>query len=339
MVGSAVAIAVSCVLSVVPAANAVDRPAGSPAEAASALAPPGITAIPARTLDGRKVDSAAAAQRAANYWTPERMRSATPAEVPQVTSQQRAGRQARPGSPGSKPMVLDKQGARTLAAATREAGGGLHAATTVSAIGKVFFVDPTLGNRQRYCSGSLLLSYKSKLLLTAGHCVFHDGVPMLQVTFAPDYPGNQTRFAVTYAVMPTRWAPDGVSGYDYSISVLAEPIGLTYGGNPLVYNAPTSGLLVDAFGFPGGADGTFLMLCTGFTGGQALHQVGLPGCTPNVLGEGASGGPWVVQSNGVEGYVNGVNANYYPYDPSTLYSPYFDDLTADIWIYAETVLS
>jgi hypothetical protein len=335
--GSAITLVMSCVLGVVLApssAHAVAPASAAPAEAALAKMAPGVTAMPARTLDGRKVDGAAAAQAAASYWTPERMRSATAAALPRVTGPRRAEPQARPKS---TPMVLDKQGARPLAEVTREAAGQIHATTVLSAIGKVFFVDPTKGNTTHYCSGSLLLSIKAKLLLTAGHCVLHDGVQMLQVAFAPDYPGNQTRYGVVGTVMPTRWANEGVSGYDYSIAVLGSPIGNLYGGNPLVYDAPASGILIDAFGFPGAEEG-ILRVCTGFTGGQALQQVGLPGCTRNDMGEGASGGPWIMAGDGFPGYVNGVNANFYPFDNfTTLYSPYFDDLTANIWFYAEYV--
>lgn len=295
----------------------------APAQAAPQA---GLTARPAMTVAGNTVDGAVSARDAANYWTPERMRAATPAELPAVKGD--LGAQPAPtsgavvlGSDGKTPLADDKT--RSIA--------------NLSAVGRVFFVDPRDG-RQHYCSGSLLQSNNAKMMLTAGHCTTESGTQMLQLTFAPDYPRNTTTYGAQWFVIPNRWLYESVTGYDYSIVVLGQPVGVAFGGNPLVYNAPTSGMLVDAFGYPG--SGATLMLCTGFTTSYttSVHQVGLP-CPQNVLDKGSSGGPWIVQSNGVEGYVNGVNANFYPFVPDVLFTPYFDDLTADMWIYAETVLS
>jgi V8-like Glu-specific endopeptidase len=310
--------------------------AGSDADAA------GMTALRARTADGRTIDSAAEAARAAKYWTPERMRSATPADVPEVN-----GERGRPDAlPGAGPVVLDERGRTPLAEAARELGERTGAAVSLTAVGRVFFVDPFDNVTTRYCSGSILRSNRAKMVLTAGHCV---AVPdpaappgtrvTSQLTFVPDYPRNTTAYGAAWFVIPNRWLYESVTGYDYAITVLGAPVGVAFGGNPLVYNAPTSGLQVEALGYPG--SGTTLRRCAGTTVSfpTSVHQVGLP-CSQDVLNEGASGGPWLAQNPEIAGYVTGVNANYYPLDrPNVLFTPYFDDLTAEMWVYAETVLS
>jgi hypothetical protein len=90
-----------------------------------------------------------------------------------------AGRDARrtpccqegtgPAAPSSAPMVLGDHGKVALA------DDRTTAVTNLSAVGRMFFVDPR-DNRQHCCSGSLLQSNNAKMLLTAGHCTTDAGV-------------------------------------------------------------------------------------------------------------------------------------------------------------------
>jgi hypothetical protein len=45
---------------------------------------------------------------------------------------------------------------------------------------------------------------------------------------------------------------------------------------------------------------------------------------PCTMTEGCSGGPWMISSNGVFGYVNGHNDFRPTSDPGHMYSPYYD---------------
>jgi hypothetical protein len=46
---------------------------------------------------------------------------------------------------------------------------------------------------------------------------------------------------------------------------------------------------------------------------------------------GSSGGAWLAFFNGTTGYVDGHNDYKYDNNPSTMYSPYYDDTTSSLF--------
>lgn len=202
--GALCSLAAAAVLAFAGAGTAVAQPSGGPgAPAARATTASsgsaGSSNSTARLSDGTVVDSAAAASKVQDYWTPERMKNAIPLDAPD------------PGTPPSG-------SAGPVAAPTGEPGSTEPVAPTVpgraglreplidesAAVGKVFFTDPSDG-KDHVCSGSALNSPSRQLVITAGSCV-HGGQGKTWMTnwiYAPRYRSGSYPFG-TYAAKQFR---------------------------------------------------------------------------------------------------------------------------------------
>jgi hypothetical protein len=144
------------------AAAAFTALAGAPAHAAPAAGHAAFTTVKAAWTNGSPESSAQATDKAASYWTAERMRDALPAEPPaNATSSALAPKPT--GRPGSTKAIPPAAGIAPL-------GVGVPKSATV---GKVFFHNPVT-NQDYGCSASTVGSPSMMLVLTAGHCV-HGG--------------------------------------------------------------------------------------------------------------------------------------------------------------------
>jgi hypothetical protein len=227
--------------------------------------------------------SAAANQSVGDYWTPERMASATPKElfvdlpgIPQAAgSVQQLESGAAPGLvPGFDPADAASQLANrvfnTLIPAQpmtsppfvppgfpddfgnyspfqRYTHFGNYFTYPVSTVGKMFFVIPGQGNF--VCSGSVIAR---NTIATAGHCVYSPGIGFhTNLVFCPSYtPGGCIRGIwdwTGYAATSGAWAFQGAPERDYARFVTAGARPGTNGG-ALIGNI--TGRLGRAFNWP-----------------------------------------------------------------------------------------
>ncbi|GGP33194.1 trypsin-like serine peptidase [Streptomyces abikoensis] len=307
---------------------------GTPATASGA-APAGAERAPATA------HTSAAQRDAVAFWTPERMRSATPLDVPGAAPDGLAARAARPAaeSRGAVSTVAPtvpaapSAGVRSLPQAGGPWTGG---GAVVHTIGRVFF---TFQNRTASCSGDAVTSKNGNVVLTAGHCVKYQGSWHTNWVFVPGYHDGQSPYG-TWAAAKTLSTPQWTASEDMNNDIGAAVVGpvdgkrLTdvVGGQGLEFNGGYNKDMY-AFGFPAASpyDGSKLIYCSGTSSKDFLltQDHGL-GC--NMTG-GSSGGPWFTsfdESTGA-GLQASVNSFGYTFLPNTMFGPYFGDEAKNLY--------
>ncbi|MFC6020779.1 trypsin-like serine peptidase [Plantactinospora solaniradicis] len=288
--------------------------------------------------DGRAATDAAAAEDIREYWTPERMRAATPARRP---GPERGAGTGTTGTgavtPTGKPMRTEPvpPSAEAIAEAARAAGASVTPAAAASAqAGKVFYIDPIDG-REHFCSGATVASTKGRLVATAGHCV-HNGLWMLGWIFAPGYDNGApygTWIAGNLAAR-TDWIYYARTAADVGVAIMSgPPIVSVVGGNGLAWNQPI-GPPVTVVAYPGAINTQATCVGATFTGIEPGH-IGMAPCR---FAPGGSGGPMLLNYGALgsgRGYLNSVASHIYTNIPNDLYGPYFEDLNAGLFYYAE----
>ncbi|MFI5803326.1 trypsin-like serine peptidase [Streptomyces sp. NPDC051561] len=282
-----------------------------------------VGAAPAPAAEAPSAAPAATAeQQVRSFWTPERMRSATPLDLlkaaPSEVKPAKAGG-ATVSLPGAAPSAMafpQKGGAWT--------GGG----AVVKTSGRVFF---TYDGRTASCSGNSVTSQNKSTVVTAGHCVKLKNVWHTNWVFVPAYNDGQTPYGTWTAAKTSatdQWAASEDINYDVGLAVvnslngqkLADVVGaqgIQFNGG---YNKP-----MYAFGFPAASpyDGKKLIYCSGNTTKDFLlskdHRMGC-----NMTG-GSSGGPWFNSFNESTGtgLQASVNSFGYTFLPGYMFGPYF----------------
>lgn len=235
----------------------------------------------------------AEANRAADYWTPERMREAKPADRLRTTE----------GKPEQKPVpAAPAQDVVAPLAPTGDVGTNIYRTRTV---GKIFFTDVSDGENY-VCSGSVVNSPARNMAFTAGHCVhgggedntWHDNVLFVPGYFHGDQPYGE--FEAYNLVSLQGWTIDDSFGYDSALILLntndnGQRLIDAVGGyaNGLTTGGPFEQHHV-VIGYPGDQeDGQNQYYCEGpseqatvFFPRQITMSCG--------LGGGSSGGPWLL---------------------------------------------
>lgn len=216
----AVALSMACLASIAQAAPPTNG--GPPNKPADDNVSTSITAL-------------AEAQAAENYWTPERMASAKPVDLPQPAG--KGGRGSIEPNASGTPVTVTPQAGSEPAPSSPEP---LHAGTVTRPYtnlpdrlnGKVFFVDErTRTNYQ--CSGTVVNSANKDMIDTAGHCV-SDGAGYFykKWTFVPAYSSSATGCTTVIGCRPygtwtarklttrTEWHNHGNFKQDYGYAVL-----------------------------------------------------------------------------------------------------------------------
>ena len=148
-----------------------------PAQAGATAAAGSATVAEARaTIHGRpSTDADTAARLSTAYWTPERMRAARPAPMPDGVDAPDGEAVDRPGRIGAPRDVAapaaPRSSAATLSAAPAGRGQGTQAVNASPGVGRVFF---THNNEDFFCSGGTINNPQANMVSTAGHCV-HPG--------------------------------------------------------------------------------------------------------------------------------------------------------------------
>jgi len=284
--------------------------------AALLSAPATATAAPSQNgLDnGIERHVPAHAASAAEYWTPERMRSAIPAEVLVADDARRAKDRPAKAVEAGAPMQVQAQKPRP--AATQVA--------PISYVGKVFF---TLNGGNYVCSGNAVSSANELTVSTAGHCVNEGGGAYAsRWIFVPAYNNGAApygQWTATELVTTSAWAQRGDISYDGAFAVMAPLNGRTLsdtvGATGIAFNL-ARGLSYTAYGYPAASpfNGQTLQRCAGTAKPDPYGQSQSQGIPCDMTG-GSSGGPWFTSS----GVQNSVNSFGYTAVRNTMFGPYF----------------
>jgi V8-like Glu-specific endopeptidase len=292
------------------------------------LTPAAADAAPAVLEAG---DSGRTAAEVRRYWTPKRMENAKPVKLlvdgTPAADESGGTRASREDSiPFTSGEFTDPE---TLAFPNR-----VH--------GKVFFTRPGSGNF--VCSGTAVEANNLSTVITAGHCVYSQGVWSTNFEFVPAYPnedsdGNPSygEWAATEELAPTQWVSSGNFSFDVGAAVVAEngsgqALQEVVGARGILFNQPVSGP-VRSHGYPALApfDGSKLRYCDSNLGSRdpassAPQTMGI-GCDMN---GGSSGGGWVIAA-GANGSVISVNSYTYAGPPDVMYGPYFGSVAQALY--------
>jgi len=279
------------------------------------------------------------------YWTPERMRNAIPADMPVLKWEmgdalhnhilQHDGEE--PLTLVTEPMLpIVVDGFPGLNRSKSGSAASLYSATN----GKIFFREAGT-NLNKVCSGAAINSSSKRLVATAAHCV-HGGPGSAghqNVRFVPYYYYGQEPFG-SFDAFASRlfsdWIEHGATwqGFDSDVAFITTHDnqygwrlvdfvgghGFSYGGSRKFE--------VSLFGYPSNLDsGMMPKACAGTSGSRlqgGYNFVSISGCN---FGLGASGGPWLT------GYSDNVGigilktvSSWIPSstDRSHINGPYFD---------------
>jgi hypothetical protein len=284
------------------------------------------------------------AEEVRRYWTPERMAAATPA---QPSARRSAASGGNSVDLGAKPMRTEPSSPSPAVIAEAARAAGMSRATdaeimaTVTA-GHAYFIDPIDG-KEHFCSGATVNSVKRRLVVTAGHCV-HNGLWMQGFIFAPGY-NNGAPFGTWIALnlaARTDWIFNARPDADVGIAIMdnnfsGQRIVDVVGGNGLAWNQPL-GQRVDVFSYPNARPTQ--LVCVGPTDeGVDIGTIGMAPCPINgEAARGASGGPMLLEYGLLgRGYVASVIANTFDPRPNEVFGPFFENINAGLFYYAETI--
>jgi V8-like Glu-specific endopeptidase len=284
----------------------------SPAAAAPAQA--GVATHVAAATDAQS-------RAAISYWTPDRMRSATPLDALTVSAS--ALRSVPAGTPTTvQPRAITPQSFPNGGAAWTSGG------KVVSTAGRVFF---TFQGQNASCSGDAVTSANGSTVVTAGHCVKLEGAFHTNWIFVPAYNNGNApfgRWSARLLKTTPQWLASEDINYDVGTAVVnlngtGQRLTDVVGSQGIAFNQPR-GQRMYAFGYPAAApyDGTRLIYCSG-TVFNAFLSNGI-GMTCNMTG-GASGGPWFLgfsEATGT-GIQNSVNSYKINLIPTWMFGPYF----------------
>ena len=271
------------------------------------------------SVDMKKISSTQA-EAAMNYWTPQRMKDAKPADS--LTRGKSASNALL--DIGESTKIAGRSASKAKMTASKPVKN--VAETPVSHIGKVFF---TLGGANYVCSGNAVVAANEATVSTAGHCVNEGpGAFATRWVFVPAYENGSApygSFAATELVAPTQWTQGGDITYDTAFAVVSDQSGVSLadqvGASGVAFNQ-ARGLTYTAFGYPAARpfDGETLQSCSGAASDDPYGQTQSQGIPCNMTG-GSSGGPWFL--GGSDGFQNSVNSFGYGGIRNTMFGPYW----------------
>ncbi|GAA2430968.1 peptidase [Actinomadura vinacea] len=277
--------------------------------------------------------------RAADYWTPARMKAAKPLKESAPSAATRSAK-ARPKSgrpvdiapvaPAGNTAVRSATGGVSAAGATQATWkkGGLVAKTA----GKLFGKGDN--GADFVASGNVVTSKDGDVVFTVGHALrTATGKWTTNLVFVPGYNNGKSpygRFPVRKAYVPLEYMTKDAAGnivkdrrYDFG-AVSVKPVNgkkiqSVVGGQGTSFNIANrpSGYL---FGYPSnGNGGKTLQFCSG---PQVEDPAGtMPHGMTCDMGGGSSGGPWFRNFNTTKG--TGYQISVHAARTSTSYGPYF----------------
>ncbi|MET9619899.1 peptidase [Streptomyces sp. NPDC006464] len=273
-------------------------------------------------------------QRAAAFWTPARMRSATPLDL-RLTPGART-EVARAERPTTVPPTAAAPAAFPQAGGAWTGGGAV-----VKTSGRVFF---TFQGRTASCSGNAVTSQNASTVVTAGHCVKYQGAWHTNWVFVPGYANGSApygQWTATKTLTTPQWEASEDINHDVGAAVVAPLDGRTLtsvtGAQGIQFNGGYNKPMY-AFGFPAASpyDGSKLVYCSGNSSKDFLFSQD-HGLACNMTG-GSSGGPWFTgfdESTGT-GLQVSVNSFGYSFLPNRMFGPYFGNDAKALYDKAQT---
>ena len=263
----------------------------------------------------------AAARR---FWTPERMKAAEPIE-------------------GSGPAAHASSLNPTLTATSETIADPTEPAYRVNG---VIFINEGFGYGR--CSGTSVVSPSKSVVITAGHCVYDEGIwSNRKWVFVPGYHHGERPFGTfTAHWLGTTPAWHGHENENYDVG--AAVVGRNEKGQTLaaavgadrIATGLSPNQTFDVYGYPVERpfNGGTLQVCRSATfEGHDFGSFFEPGpldlsisCDDSA---GGSGGAWVIEGD----VVNGVTTYGYPSDPFTNFGPYFGQDVANLYARAKQI--
>ncbi len=275
-------------------------------------------------------------QSVLDYWSPQRMRAATPVELPiadatatdgilkevplsQEDLPELSGTPKAPvdtesvptGQVPGKPAVTAPEAptqntpaqttTRSAAASTWSSGGGI-----TKNVGKVFL---TLNGKDFLCSATVVNSGNRDTLITAGHCVYDEGQFASNWTFVPGYSNGSAphgKWTARALKAPAGWTQNGDLKQDVGFAVLNQQNGKhiadVVGAQKIAFNA-RKGAPIYSFGYPHYSpyNGESLQFCSDTARPDRKNADSTGQAIDCDMTEGSSGGPWVtgMQASGM----------------------------------------
>jgi V8-like Glu-specific endopeptidase len=279
----------------------------------------------------------AAHDKVVDYWTPQRMRNAVPADVLVAgKDKSSAGGSVAAGRPTVVPQAKAKPAGVADYQGGYYSGGGEVRDTT----GKVFF---TLGGTNYVCSGSAVSSGNEDVVLTAGHCVNEGpGAYATNFAFVPAYDDGARpygTFTARQLITTTQWRNSGDFDYDVAFAVMNTLNGAhltdVVGGQSIGFNQ-ARGQYMYSFGYPAGSpyDGSDIAWCHGTVVQDTYGGSADQGLNCNMTG-GSSGGPWFTNYNESTGLGTLNSVNSFKYTGGSLrtymFGPYLGSVAQSLY--------
>jgi V8-like Glu-specific endopeptidase len=285
---------------------------------------------------------AAEAQALEKYWTPERMRTALPADDLASPAGPAAGAGTGPApaaGPAAGPPGKVEPVGRSVPGPRSSVPDLPPDHLVASTYGKVFFTRASDGLRY-VCSATVVNSSRKDTVWTAGHCV-HGGPGETwhrDWQFVPAYKDAAEPYGRWYAdrfATRSAWANDGDFSEDLGAATLRPLDGVeivdAVGAQGIAWNYPP-GYHALGFGYPQDPpfDGRRLIACEGDT---SLDRAGIIVLPCDMTG-GSSGGGWLREADGRGlGYLNGLNSHGYGSRPGLMFSPYYGEAVRSLYHY------
>jgi V8-like Glu-specific endopeptidase len=355
----------ACTSALVPSAAPAKPKARAASDAHNISQAPAISKAAMNAGRARFGADATPQQALSAYWTPERMRNATPVEEAPFLKHAaerfealEAERQEQAEADGARPepqgpeLRIEPDATGAIAGQKRPITAGAaalnpnfsHYHPTAYTNGKVFFNNAGV---TYVCSASIISTEGRDTVWTAGHCV-HGGAGrgwMTDWVFVPAYdddlanPRPWGTWSAAFLVAPHEWINASDFSADMGVAIMNMNFGYHindyFGGNGFVANLPKY-VAVNAFGYPGEPpfDGGNLWRCIGasapewISGSVSSQTIKIP-CD---MTRGSSGGPWLYGYTGALGQLNGINSRIDRIlNPTIMLSPHFDDTAVNLY--------
>jgi hypothetical protein len=271
----------------------------------------------------------AGAAQAPSYWTPERMRGATPLDGPPA-----GGESSKSATAVASSIPPDQ-----------EIPASLDLTYPFRIHGRLFL---RFGSDDASCSATVVTSFSRNLILTAGHCVVEPTTAgpfwATDVAFVPAYRNGSAPLGIypaTRVGAVSLWAFEGAIEFDLGAVNLAPgpggeiqdvlgSRGVTFNHNPKKYKNK----VFELFGYPAEPspdyDGERPILCiTPFSGFEQF--TGSVTVTPCHQQQGSSGGGWVLNDSLVNSVTSHAGCSVAGLSCATIAGTYFGDLAFDLW--------
>ncbi len=285
----------------------------------------GALAAPAAEAAPPSISFAAHAAAARRFWTPARMRAARPIVGPRAAH----GSALDPALTATSETIVDPTDRSYR-------------------VNGAIFISEGPGFGFGRCSGTSVVSPNKSVVITAGHCVFDEGLWWdRKWVFVPGYHHGERPFG-TFTAHWLGTTPAWHNHENENFDVGAAVVGRNERGQTLAAAVGADRLATglspdqtfDVYGYPveHPFNGGTLQVCreAGFEG-HDFASLFEPGPLDLAIGcddsAGGSGGGWVIEGE----VLNSVTTYGYPSDPSTNFGPYFGRDVAGLYARARRV--